>query len=110
MLTAYPKNTHVRTPWDPKSRTRSKARPDTTKGDARTKLHTKTYQSKGAFTNPFQSFLKFSWLKLGLQKLGGFDVSLKDSKIKRTRKPLNAAAFSGNVLSPSSFRISLILA
>lgn len=29
--TAYPKNTHVRTPWDPKSRTRSKARPDTTK-------------------------------------------------------------------------------
>lgn len=110
MLTAYPKNTHVRTPWDPKSRTRSKARPDTTKGDARTKLHTKTYQSKGAFTNPFQSFLKFSWLKLGLQKLGGFDVSLKDSKIKRTRKPLNAAAFTGNVLSPSSFRISLILA
>lgn len=63
-----------------------------------------------AFTSPFQSFLKFSWLKLGLQKLGGFDVSLKDSKIKRTRKPLNAAAFTGNVLSPSSFRISLILA
>ncbi len=67
--TAYDlKNTDVRAPWDPKSRTRSKARPDTTKGDATTgsTQHAKTCQSKGerqdmsqpspALSNPFWSF------------------------------------------------------